>query len=411
MLPSSDRMMQAIRGRKRDEDGELIGQSHSNPIFDTGLYEVVFGDGRVEAYAANIIAEHIYEQIDEEGRAIAIMDEIVDHKKDHTAISHENHYFIKNGRKYTKWTTQGWSLCVKWKDGSTSWVPLKDLKEGNPIKLAEYVEANHLLWEPAFAWWAPGALCRRCRIIKAVAARHSHYHKRYEKFGLELPKTVKRALEIDRTMGTDFWCQAIIKEMGNIDPCIDLIPEGKDPPPGYEFICTNIVFDIKMDFTRKARFMADGSTMEVPSEFTFASVMSWDSVRLALLYAALNDLDILSVDMAVAYLNAPIGEKVYFQCGAELEIWLVAMPSLPRRGIGNLTGRYALLTKALYGLKTSAAAWCNTYSNRKWTSHHVERIPMYGCESGQNQRKTNTMNTFLSTRMIFLSSRMNQMKH
>ena len=54
--------------------------------------------------------------------------------------------------------------------GSTSWVPLKDLKEGNPIKLAEYAEANLLLREPAFAWWAPGALCQRRRIIKAVAA-------------------------------------------------------------------------------------------------------------------------------------------------------------------------------------------------------------------------------------------------
>ena len=137
MLPSSDGMMQAIVcGCKRDEDGELIGQSHSNPILDTRLYEVVFEDGRVEAYSANVIAEHIYEQIDKEGRAIAIMDEIVDQKKDHTAISHENRYFTKNGRKYAKWTTRGWSLCVRWKDGSTSWVPLKDLKEGNPIELA-----------------------------------------------------------------------------------------------------------------------------------------------------------------------------------------------------------------------------------------------------------------------------------
>ena len=49
---------------------------------------------------------------------------------------------------------------------------------------------NHLLREPAFAWWAPVALCRQRRIIKTVAARHSRYHKRYEKFGLELPKMV-----------------------------------------------------------------------------------------------------------------------------------------------------------------------------------------------------------------------------
>ena len=236
--------------------------------------------------------------------------------------------FSRMAENTQKWTTRGWSLCVKWKDGSTSWVPLKDLKEGNTIELAEYAEANHLLQEPAFAWWAPGALRRRRCIIKAVAARHSHYHKRYEKFGQELPKTVKHALEIDHTTGTDFWRQAIIKEMGSIDPCIDLIPEGKDPPPGYEFIRTNIVFDIKMDFTWKARFMADGSMTEVPSEFTFASVMSRNSVWLALLYVALNNLDILSADMAAAYLNAPAGEKALFpmKCGIWKFGWSLCPP-------------------------------------------------------------------------------------
>ena len=99
-----------------------------------------------------------------------------------------------------------------------------------------------------------------------------------------------------------------------------------------------------MDFTRKARFVADGSMTEVPSEFTFASVVSRDSVWLALLYMALNDLDILSADVAAAYLNAPTGEKVYFRCSVEF---------------GNLAGHYAVLAKALYGLKTSAAAWQN----------------------------------------------------
>ena len=42
------------------------------------------------------------------------------------------------------------------------------------------------------------------------------------------------------------------------------------------------------------------------------------------------------------YLNAPAGEKVYFQCGPEF---------------GLLEGRLAVLTKVLYGLKTSARAW------------------------------------------------------
>jgi hypothetical protein len=47
-----------------------------------------------------------------------------------------------------------------------------------------------------------------------------------------------------------------------------------------------------MDFTRKARFVAGGHVMDPPSTQTYASVVARDSVRIAFLMAALNDLDI-----------------------------------------------------------------------------------------------------------------------
>jgi hypothetical protein len=45
-----------VTQRKRDNDGQLIGHSHSNPLLDTSLYDVEFDDGRVGTYSANIIA-------------------------------------------------------------------------------------------------------------------------------------------------------------------------------------------------------------------------------------------------------------------------------------------------------------------------------------------------------------------
>jgi hypothetical protein len=39
------------------------------------------------------------------------------------------------------------------KDGISSWIPLKDLKESNPVEAAEYAVANKIAGEPAFAWW------------------------------------------------------------------------------------------------------------------------------------------------------------------------------------------------------------------------------------------------------------------
>jgi hypothetical protein len=32
-------------------------------------------------------------------------------------------------------------------------IALKDLKESNPVKVAEYTVANKIDDEPAFAWW------------------------------------------------------------------------------------------------------------------------------------------------------------------------------------------------------------------------------------------------------------------
>jgi hypothetical protein len=38
-----------------------------NPILDTRVYDVEFPDGRVDKYAANVIAESMFAQVDDEG--------------------------------------------------------------------------------------------------------------------------------------------------------------------------------------------------------------------------------------------------------------------------------------------------------------------------------------------------------
>jgi hypothetical protein len=48
---------------------------------------------------------------------------------------------------------------------TSSWVPLKDLKESHQVQMAEYALANNILEESAFAWWAWHVLCKSNRII------------------------------------------------------------------------------------------------------------------------------------------------------------------------------------------------------------------------------------------------------
>ena len=136
-----------------------------------------------------------------------MLNEIVDHRKDWSAIPiSDGHVTSKNGNRIPKQTTKGWKLLVEWKDGSTNWVPLKDLKQSNPVELAEYASMNRLLDEPAFAWWAKDVLKRRNRIISKVKSR---YWKTTHKFGFKLPHSVEEALKINEETGTDYWRRAI----------------------------------------------------------------------------------------------------------------------------------------------------------------------------------------------------------
>jgi hypothetical protein len=81
-------------------------------------------------------------------------------------------------------------------------------------------------------------------------------------------------------------------------------------PPGFKKIDCHMVFDVKLDLVRKARFVAGGHQTDPLKESVYSSVVSRDSVRLAFLIAALNELEILSADIQNAYLNATTKERI-----------------------------------------------------------------------------------------------------
>jgi hypothetical protein len=80
---------------------------------------------------------------------------IVDHKKDQSAVEEEDMYIKYGSNMQPRKTTKGWSLCIEWNDGSTSRECLANLKESNPMEVADYALVHGLEAEPAFAWWVP----------------------------------------------------------------------------------------------------------------------------------------------------------------------------------------------------------------------------------------------------------------
>jgi hypothetical protein len=336
LLPKGDyEFIAKVTGCKRDSDGNPIGRYHPNPLLDTTVHEVEFPDGTVQDYAANVIAEALFTQVDQDGNRWLLLKEIIGHEKDATAPTGEQ--LLLSNRRFT---TKGWSLHCLWADGSTSWEALRNLKESNPLEVAQYAEQHNLLNEPAFSWWAKHVLKRSQRVIKKVKTR---YWQRTHKYGVRLPKTVAEALQLDKENGNQLWYEAIQKEMKNVQIAFKFLEDGEAAPVGYKKIPCHIIFDVKMDLTRIARFVAGGHKMDPPTTLTYSSVVSRDSVRIAFLLSALNGLDILAADIGNAYINADAREKVYFEAGDEFG------PSYK--------GRNVVIVKALYGLKSSGAAW------------------------------------------------------
>ena len=330
-----------VKKRLKDDNGNPIGTANQNPILDTRMFEVEFTDGTTMAMTANTIAENMFAQVDEEGHRFVLIDEIVDHRTSRDAVQQADAFLTTgNGRKTRRHTTKGWELLIRWKDGSETWTNLKDMKESFPVETAEYSIQARIHEEPAFAWWVPHVISKRKAIISKVKSK---YWSRTHKYGIRIPKTVKEAKMIDAENGNSLWWDAICDEMKNVRIAFEEF-QGPGIPVGHKKIDCHMIFDVKLgeNYRRKARLVAGGHKTEAPASITYSSVVSRDSVRIALLIAAMNDLEVLACDIQNAYLTAPCREKVFTVAGDEF---------------GSDSGKTMLITRALYGLKSAGASF------------------------------------------------------
>ncbi|CAJ1938729.1 unnamed protein product [Cylindrotheca closterium] len=105
---------------------------------------------------------------------------------------------------------------------------------------------------------------------------------------------------------------------------------------GYKKITGHLVFHVKLgeNLQRKAMYCADGHKTEAPAALTYSMVVSRDSVQILLMIAALYGLDLQCTDIQNAFLTAPAGPES-----------------------GEEEGKVFIVRRALYGLKSSSAAF------------------------------------------------------
>ena len=123
--------------------------------------------------------------------------------------------------------------------------------------------------------------------------------------------------------------------MSNVGVAFKILEIGESPPPGYTKSSRHIVFDVRMSFQRKSRWVKDGHCTPDPDTSSYAGVVSRESIRIFLTRAALHGVPVMAADVRNAYLQAPTSENHFFICGPEF-------------GMENI-GKKAIITRALYG--------------------------------------------------------------
>ena len=88
----------------------------------------------------------------------------------------------------------------------------------------------------------------------------------------------------------------------------------------------HLIFDVNMDFIRKAIWVKDGPFNPVPDTLSHTGVVSCESIRIALMTADLQVLHLLESYTRKEYFQAPSSEKHFIICvlefGLELQLKL-----------------------------------------------------------------------------------------
>ena len=98
---------------------------------------------------------------------------------------------------------------------------------------------------------------------------------------------------------------------GQSPRCVFKILANREKAPVcFEKIGCHLIFDVKMEnFQFKRKMVGNGNETGTLASLTYATVVSRESVRIALTLTALNDLQVKTCDIKNAYLTAPTLEN------------------------------------------------------------------------------------------------------
>jgi hypothetical protein len=159
------------------------------------------------------------------------------------------------------------------------------------------------------------------------------------KFGVEVPKNTRRALELDKINGDNLWRETIQKEMSQLSDYKTF----RLPHSGDQRIPYHMILGVKFDGRRKARLVAQGNHAIVPAEDVYLGVVGIETVRMILALGAMDDYQVCAADIGNAFLYGKNKEKTMITAGPEFG--------------PELHGKTLIVEGGWYGHKTAAATF------------------------------------------------------
>ena len=125
-----------VKGRTLSPDSIIIDTYDDNPILNTLTCDAEFEDGDVREHMANVIGKNMLSRADADGHVTMLLHAITNHRKNDASYELRDKHFYVNNQKNLRKPTKGWDLEVAWQDGTTDWLPLKDVKKSTPAEVA-----------------------------------------------------------------------------------------------------------------------------------------------------------------------------------------------------------------------------------------------------------------------------------
>ncbi len=336
---------------------ELIGSTFAMPDEQGNLQDTVVMDTIRENPEDN--SEHVKFKVSrkkDDYEDILSYDQLMDYieQKGESPVFWELRHIVSHSgplsQSHPSYKGSPYNVKVEWENGEITEEPLSIIAKDAPVACAIYAKKRCLLDQPGWKRFKRLAKIQRRMFSEANKAKiHSQYWKPKFKYGIQIPRDYRQALELDKQNGNTLWQDATKLEMElmGVYEVFKDVGKGTPVPDGYKNIRVHLIYDVKHDGRHRARLVADGHLTDVPEESNYSGVVSLRGFRLLVFLAELNGLKLWGTDISSAYLEAHTKEKVCIIAGPEF---------------GPLEGHRLIVNKALYGLRTSGQRWHDRFA-------------------------------------------------